>query len=45
MAVALTADGKVKGLDVMVYRETYGHEVRNENGRAQFHGKDYTETR
>ena len=43
MAVALNADGTVKGLDVLVYRETYGHEVRNENWRAQFHGKDHTE--
>lgn len=43
MAVALNSDGTVKGLEVLVYRETYGHEVRNENWRAQFHGKDHSQ--
>jgi Na+-translocating ferredoxin:NAD+ oxidoreductase RnfG subunit len=43
MAIALNTDGTVKGLEVLVYRETYGHEVRNEKWRAQFHGKDHTE--
>jgi Na+-transporting NADH:ubiquinone oxidoreductase subunit NqrC len=43
MAIALNADGTVKGLEVLVYRETYGHEVRNEKWRAQFHGKDHSE--
>ncbi|MEM7027216.1 MAG: FMN-binding protein [Pseudomonadota bacterium] len=43
IAVGLTNEGKVKGIEVLVYRETYGHEIRNEKWRAQFHGKDYTE--
>lgn len=43
VAWALTADGKVKGLEVLVYRETYGDEVRNPKWRAQFHGKDHTQ--
>lgn len=41
MAFALTKDGKVKGLEVLVYRETYGHEIRNLNWRSQFFGKDH----
>ena len=43
MAFALTKDGKVKGMEILTYRESYGHQVRNERWRAQFHGKDYTE--
>ena len=38
-AVGLNADGSVKQIEVMDYRETYGHEVRNEKWRAQFVGK------
>lgn len=43
MAVALTREGKVKGLEVLTYRETYGHEIRNPRWRAQFHGKNHEE--
>lgn len=43
MAFGLTKAGKVKGLEVLVYRETYGHEVRGDKWRTQFHGKDHTE--
>ncbi|MEM8960487.1 MAG: FMN-binding protein [Acidobacteriota bacterium] len=43
LAIALTHEGKVKGIEVLTYRETYGHEIRNEAWRAQFHGKDHTE--
>lgn len=43
MAYAYTKDGKVKGLEVLTYRETYGHQVRNDRWRQQFHGKNYTE--
>ena len=43
LAVALTHEGKVKGLEVLTYRETYGHEIRNAKWRAQFHGRDNSE--
>lgn len=36
---ALTNSGKVKGLEVLVYRESYGHEIMNPRWKAQFHGK------
>lgn len=38
-AVALTAAGAVRQIEIMDYRESYGHEVRNEKWRAQFAGK------
>ena len=37
-AVGLNANGSVKQIEVMDYRETYGGEIRNENWRAQFVG-------
>ena len=40
-ALALSADGAVKRIEVIEYRETYGHEIRNEPWRAQFTGKKY----
>lgn len=43
LAVAMTADGKVKGLEVLVYRETYGHQVMHPKWRAQFYGRDNSE--
>lgn len=39
--LALNADGSVKQIEVMDYRETYGYEIRNEKWRAQFYGKRY----
>lgn len=39
-AVGIGADGKVKGIEILEYRESYGHQVRGEKWRAQFHGKD-----
>lgn len=39
VAVALTRQGKVKGIEILTYRETYGHEIRNPAWRAQFHGR------
>ena len=39
-ALGLTAEGSVKQIEVMDYRETYGSEVRNEKWRAQFAGKN-----
>jgi hypothetical protein len=38
-AVGLNADGSVKQIEVMEYRETYGYEIRNKDWRAQFVGK------
>ena len=39
LAVALTVNGKVKGLEILTYRETYGHEIHNAKWRQQFHGR------
>jgi len=41
IAVGLNADGSVKGIEVLVYRETYGHEVMNPKWLAQFIGKTH----
>ena len=38
-AVALDMEGKVQGIEIIEYLESYGHQVRNEKWRAQFHGK------
>lgn len=38
-AVAISREGRVAGLEIMDYRETYGGEVRNEKWRAQFTDK------
>lgn len=38
-AVGLTVDGSVKRIEIMDYRESYGHEVRDPEWRAQFTGK------
>jgi len=38
-ALAIGADGAVRQIEVMEYRETYGGEVRNPRWRAQFAGK------
>jgi hypothetical protein len=38
-ALGLNADGSVKQIEVMDYREAYGYEIRNEKWRAQFVGK------
>ncbi len=38
-AVGLSADGAVRGLEIMEYRESYGGEVQNPKWRAQFTGK------
>ena len=40
-AVALSADGSVKRVEVLEYRETYGGEIRNPAWRQQFVGKRY----
>lgn len=38
-AAALSPHAKVLGIEVLVYRETYGGEVRNASWRDQFRGK------
>ena len=38
-AVALEADGRVRQVEILVYRESYGYEIRNSAWRAQFIGK------
>jgi hypothetical protein len=40
-AAALTLEGKVRGVEIMEYREAYGGEVRNVHWRAQFNGKQH----
>lgn len=40
-AVGVTADGAVRQIEVMDYRETYGGQVRDGKWRAQFTGKKH----
>lgn len=39
MAFAINRNGEMVGLEVLSYRESYGHEIRHPKWRAQFHGK------
>jgi len=43
MAIALTFDGRIKGLRVMTYVESYGDEVKHPNWLAQFLGRNNSE--
>ncbi len=38
-AVGVSNDASVKGIEIVEYRETYGHQVRKESWRKQFVGK------
>jgi Na+-translocating ferredoxin:NAD+ oxidoreductase RnfG subunit len=38
-AVGLNADGSVKQIEIMDYRETYGGQIRDQKWRSQFVGK------
>jgi Na+-translocating ferredoxin:NAD+ oxidoreductase RnfG subunit len=38
-ALSLDATGRVLRLDILVYREAHGYEIRNDRWRAQFAGK------
>ena len=38
-ALALSADGRVKSVEVLEYRESYGGQIREQGWRAQFAGK------
>jgi Na+-transporting NADH:ubiquinone oxidoreductase subunit C len=40
-AVALTADGRVRQIEILAYHEAYGGEVRNSRWRAQFVGRHH----
>ncbi|HEX9390233.1 MAG TPA: FMN-binding protein [Usitatibacteraceae bacterium] len=43
-AVALDAEGKVKTVEILAYRESHGFEIRNARWRAQFAGKRASDT-
>ena len=38
-AAGLTPDGRVRGIEILTYRETHGYQVRNAEWRQQFVGK------
>jgi Na+-translocating ferredoxin:NAD+ oxidoreductase RnfG subunit len=40
-ALAIGADGKLRQVEIMEYREAYGGDVRNPRWRAQFNGKQH----
>ena len=42
-AVGLHADGTVKQIEIMDYRESYGYEIRDQEWRKQFVGKTSTD--
>jgi Na+-transporting NADH:ubiquinone oxidoreductase subunit C len=39
--LALNADGSVRQIEILDYRETYGYQIRDEKWRAQFPGKKH----
>lgn len=43
LAVAIDAQGKVQGIEVLTYRESYGDQIMHPKWRAQFHGKNSSE--
>jgi hypothetical protein len=43
-AVGIDAQGAVKGIEILEYRESYGQKVRDESWRTQFVGKDVHST-
>ncbi len=43
-AVGINADGSVKQIEIMDYRETYGGQIRDQKWRAQFVGKNSKST-
>jgi Na+-transporting NADH:ubiquinone oxidoreductase subunit C len=42
--LALDADGSVRQIEILDYRETYGYQIRNDDWRAQFTGKRHGAT-
>lgn len=43
LAVGIDNEGKIKGIEVLIYRETYGDQIMHPKWRAQFHGRDNSE--
>lgn len=43
-ALGITPAGEVKGLDVLVYRETYGYQIREAAWRDHFRGRTLTDS-
>ncbi len=43
IAVGIDRFGKIKGIEILEYRETYGHQVAHPKWLAQFIGKDKSE--
>lgn len=43
-AVGITPTGQVGGLDVLVYRETYGYQVRDSDWRDHFRGRSLADS-
>ncbi|MDE1147145.1 MAG: FMN-binding protein [Azospirillaceae bacterium] len=44
LAVAISKDGAVQGVEILEYKESYGHEVREAEWLAQFKGKTAADT-
>ena len=42
-AAGLTPDGRVRGIEILAYRETYGYQIRTAEGRQKFVGKTLAE--
>ncbi|PHR92580.1 MAG: Na(+)-translocating NADH-quinone reductase subunit C [Robiginitomaculum sp.] len=40
IAVGIDEKGQIKGIEVLEYRESYGHQIINPKWMAQFHGRD-----
>ena len=43
IAVSIGPEGSIQGIEILQYRETYGHEIRNPKWLAQFFGRKKTE--
>ena len=41
-AVGILADGTLKGIEILEYRESYGYQVQSKEWRSQFVGKNST---
>jgi Na+-translocating ferredoxin:NAD+ oxidoreductase RnfG subunit len=39
-AVGIKKDGRIQGIEILEYRESYGHQIRREEWRKQFVNKD-----